>query len=66
MPVRVLRMTSTASGTDKQLGLSLVFGIAVVAGSLAMLVAPGDSLGAAGFAVAIFGGLALIGTLHLS
>lgn len=59
-------MTGTASASDKQLGLTIVFGVLVLAGAVGMLLAPGELLGAAGFAVAIAAGLALVAVFHLT
>ena len=58
-------VTESAGGTDKRLGYSIVFGVLVVAGALAMLLEPGELIGAAGFAIAIGAGLAVITALHL-
>lgn len=58
-------MAEQSVSSDRQLGLAIVFGVIVVAGAVAMLMAPGDPLGAAGFAIAIFAGLALVGVFHL-
>lgn len=57
--------TGATDTRDTRLGFAIILGIAVVAGGIAMLVAPGDLLGAGGFAVAIIAGLALIVALHL-
>lgn len=56
----------TVGGTDKLLGLSIVLGAIAVAGAITMLIAPGISLGAVGFAIAIVAGLALVALLHVS
>lgn len=58
-------MTGRTNTTDKQLGLALILGLVVLAGAGGMLLAPGDELGAAGFAVAVIGGLGLIAVIHL-
>ena len=58
-------MDTTSTSSDKQLGLAIILGLFVVAGGFAMLLAPGDSTGAAGFAVAIIAGLALVAVFHL-
>lgn len=53
------------AATDKRLGYAIILGLVVVAGGLAMLIDPGEPLGAAGFAVAVIAGLVLIAALHL-
>lgn len=58
-------MDPTTASTDKQLGLAIILGLFVVAGAVGMMVAPGDLLGAAGFALAIFAGVALVSIFHL-
>lgn len=54
------------SSTDKGLGIAIITGVAIVAGALAMLLAPGEVIGAAGFAVAVGAGLALVIIVQLS
>ena len=58
-------MTARSQATDKQLGLMIILGLFVLAGAGGMLIAPGDLLGAAGFAIAVIAGLALIAVIHL-
>lgn len=58
-------MAGVTNSDDMRLGYAIVLGVAVVGGGLAMMVAPGDLLGAGGFALAIIAGLALIAALHL-
>ncbi len=53
-------------GTDKRLGLSITLGALAAAGAVAMLIAPGEVLGAWGFATAILTGVALIVTLQIA
>ena len=45
--------TELTERTDMGVGYVLLFGLVVLGGAAAMLVAPGDSLGAAGFALAV-------------
>lgn len=52
------------TATDRRLGYSIVLGVLVVAGGLAMVIAPGGAVAAAGFAIAILAGLVLITGLH--
>ena len=54
-----------AVGTDKGVGLAIVAGTFVLAGAAAMLFAPGEAAGAAGFALAVLAGLAVVTVLHL-
>lgn len=56
---------ATSAATDLRLGYAIVLGVLVVAGAIAMLLQPGESVGAAGFAIAVLAGLALVVTLHL-
>lgn len=58
-------MDRAMASTDKQIGLAIIAGLVVLAGVAAMLLAPGEELGAAGFAVAIVAGLGVIGVVHL-
>lgn len=58
-------MSQHAPTTDKQLGFVIVLGLVVLASGATMLIAPGESLGAAGFAVAVVAGLVMIATIHL-
>ena len=53
------------TATDKRLGFAIILGLVVAVGGVAMLIDPGEPLGATGFAVAIIAGLALIAALHL-
>lgn len=58
-------MTAGTDTSDKQLGLTIMLGLFVLAGAAGMLFAPGDAIGATGFAVAIVAGLALVAAIHL-
>lgn len=57
--------TSAGATSDKRLGYGIIFGIIAVAGAVGMLLAPGELLGAWGFAVAIVAGCLLIFALHV-
>ena len=52
--------------TDMRIGYVIVLGALAVAGALAMLLAPGELPGAAGFATAVIAGLLLVVALHLA
>lgn len=56
---------TTEIQSDKRLGYSAIFGIFVFAGIVAMFAAPGDLLGAWGFALAMIAASLAIVVLHL-
>lgn len=58
-------MERRRESSDRQLGLAIIAGLAVLAGAGAMLLWPGGRLAAAGFAVAVLAGLAVVGVVHL-
>ena len=58
-------MAVDSAVADKRIGLSIVLAIGVVLGAGAMLLAPGEAIGATGFALAIVAGLLLITAVHL-
>ena len=51
--------------TDKGIGYVALFGLIALAGTVGMFVAPGTTLGAAGFAAAVLAGLVLVVVIHL-
>lgn len=55
----------TSERTDLRLGYTIILAVLIVAGGIAMIIQPGEYLGAIGFALAILAGLTLVVTLHL-
>jgi len=59
-------MTETAVGSDKAIGLGLIFGLLSIAGALVMYVAVTDQVTAGfGFALAMIAGSIAVSVIHI-